>query len=74
MRERLACRSAPIDDRMESPDVAMHLHCAHTHRMLQAMCTQCATKRGGLENVVGRTPSSLSQGCQGDLQVGEAGT
>ena len=38
-----------------SSDVAMHLHCAHTHRMLQATCTQCATKRGGLENVVGRT-------------------
>ena len=37
------------------------------------MCTQCATKSGGLENVVGGTPSSLSQGCQGD-QVGEAGT
>ena len=38
------------------------------------MCTQCATKCGGLENVVGRTPSWLSQGCQGVLQVGEAGT
>ena len=57
-----------------SSDIAMHLHCAHTHRMLQAMCTQCATKRGGLENLVGQTPSSLSQGCEGDLQVGEAGT
>ena len=52
MRARLLVALRPSLTACYLSEVAMHLHCAHTHRMLQAMCTQCATKRGGFKTLL----------------------